>query len=102
MKSQEIKYTNIILKINSLIDQGEIIDLNETIEKIKEQNLFNWLEEKFENRLILDALTKEDRNEIEIYFHSVWQGVNENKIVIKNNGLCLLIAYCLLKIREII
>jgi len=103
MENQGIKYTNIIFKINSLIDQSEIINLNETIEKIKEYNVLNWLEEKFDNRLIFDILSKEDRNEIEIYFEAMWKGVNEkDKFCIENNGLCLLIAYCLQKIKEII
>ncbi|NLP59399.1 hypothetical protein [Lutibacter sp. B1] len=91
-----VRYTYLGFYINSLVDEGETLDLNETHEKIRNKTLFKWLKEKFPEKLDISLYTEEELNAIESFFESISVAVDEDrKMGITKNGLCLLVAYCL-------
>ena len=80
---------------NSLVDSGEILDLEETHKIIKRKSLFPWLKHKFEDRVDISLYSEKEINEIEEFFASLSSAVDEEKKMgICKNGLCLLVAYC--------
>ncbi|WP_141431915.1 hypothetical protein [Bacillus sp. 03113] len=82
-----------LLSVNSLIDNGE----KETIEFINEaleaKTVFDILEVKYGENQPFDFV---DRNKVHDLLHDMWatfDGREERKFWVSNNGLCLLVAY---------
>lgn len=81
---------------NSLVDSGEILDLKETHQKLREGKLFEWLLSKYSEQLDISLYTSEELNDMEKFFQGLSETTDESrKMGIVNNGLCLLVAYCL-------
>lgn len=89
-------YTFLGFYFNALVDEGESLDLQETHEKIRSKSLFKWLKEKYADSLDISLFSETELNQIEAFFDSLSVSVNERKKMgVENNGLCLLVAYCL-------
>lgn len=89
-------FTFLALQMNRLLDKAETLDLEETHRQIQKNKLFSWLEEIFEGSIDLSLYTDSDRKEIGSFFNGLSSTVDEErKMYVHNNGLCLLIAYCL-------
>lgn len=89
-------FTFLALQFNRLLDKGLILDLDETHRKIQSNTLFSWLEEMFEDSLDISLYTESDRKELGSFFEGLSSTVDEEqKMYVHNNGLCLLIGYCL-------
>lgn len=91
-----ITYTFLGFYFNSLVDSGEVLDLQTTHDKIRSKSLFKWLMTKYADRLDISLFSTEQLDKIEIFFESLSLATDERKKMgIEKNGLCLLVAYCL-------
>lgn len=95
-------YTNLGFQLNQLVDAGEKISLEITLERLREKSILEYLIKKFDTKINIDMFTQTEYYDIENTFNTYWLCNLENKLRIKNNGLCLLIAYCLQKVNEIL
>src|SRR5687767_4316600 len=90
-----VTYTFLGFHFNSLVDAGEVLDLQETHDKIRSKSLFKWLKSKYSDSLDVSLFSKEQLDKIEDFFESLSIVTNERrKMGIEKNGLCLLVAYC--------
>jgi len=100
-KHHPVRFTLLSFHFNSLIDQGEFLDIKETYQKIDSGELFNWLKEKFSNRLDLSLYDEDDRKYFTNFFGSLYNAVDaERQFGVIKNGLCLLLAYCIEGIQQ--
>lgn len=91
-----VPYTFLGFHFNSFIDNGDVLDLKETHKRIRDKAIFPWLKDKYGDRLDISLFSPEDLNSFEAFFESLSISTDENKKMgVKNNGLCLLLAYCL-------
>ncbi|WP_203293515.1 hypothetical protein [Luteirhabdus pelagi] len=90
------KFTFLGFLFNSLVDSGEEIKVEIVHQKLRDKKLFEWLSEKYGNRLDLSLYTKSELELIENFFQGLSLNMNERrKVGVQNNGLCLLTAYCI-------
>ena len=91
-----VAYTFLGFYFNSLVDEGETLNLQETHEKIRSKSLFTWLKNNYGDKLDISLFSQDNLNSIESFFESLSVATNERrKMGIEHNGLCLLVAYCL-------
>ena len=91
-----VQFTFLGFFLNSLVDDGKFLDLQETHERIRDRSIFDWLKEKFGEDIDISIYSKEDLNKLTNFFESLSFGTDEQrKMGITKNGLCLLVAYCL-------
>jgi len=90
-----VTYTFLGFHFNSLVDAGEVLDLQQTHDKIRSKSLFKWLKAKYDSSLDISLFSEEQLDKIESFFESLSISTNERrKMGIEKNGLCLLVAYC--------
>ena len=90
------KFTSLGFYLNSLIDKGEFIELEETRDHIENKSLFSWLKKKYEYSMDISLYTSEELNEIIVFFEGLSNTEDEEKTFgVSKNGLCFLLAYCL-------
>jgi hypothetical protein len=80
--------------LNGLLDSGnyQSVTIEEIVEKIKDKTIFKYLKENF--NIDVGYLTDANKEEIIDEWLSMWSSIDEDrKLVVRNNGLCLLIAY---------
>jgi hypothetical protein len=89
--------TYLTFELNMLIDGGHTMPLKEVKQLCEEKKILEELERRFpfkETGLDLSLLKAEDRRELHGIFEDMAIAINERrKLGIKDNGLCLLIAY---------
>lgn len=85
------KYTYLGFLFNSLVDKGEILDFNETLNKIYKKKLFTWLKDLYPNNFDISLYPSEELDKIQSFF----EDIATNGLLVSDNGLCLLVAYCL-------
>lgn len=87
-------------ELNSLVDKGLSIPLKEVKDLCEEKRIFEELERRFDvEGLDLSLMKGEIREEIADSFQDMAVAIDEKrKLLVENNGLCLLIAYALEKI----
>jgi hypothetical protein len=91
-----VTFTFLGFYFNSLVDAGEFLDLQETHNKIRSKQLFDWLMSMYSDRLDISLFTKKQLGVIEDFFEGLSTTTDEaRKMGIEKNGLCLLVAYCL-------
>ena len=100
MKNKTLKYINLGIELNALVDKGEMIRLTETYQKIQEKAMLSFLKEMYQEVFDRSVLTDEDCIEIEKYFYDIWSGGSDKDIRIFNNGLCFLVGCCFLQLKE--
>lgn len=90
-----LNFTFLGFYLNSLLDQGKTLDLNETHEKIREEKIFSFLEEKYEKEIDLSVYKKDDLKKMTLFFKGLSEYTDEEKKMgVQSNGICLLLAYC--------
>jgi hypothetical protein len=90
------KYIQIAYYLNGLVDDGESITVDEVKKLIRSNGIFHWLKSTYGDRIDISLLTEEDKTEISNLFKSLADYVDESrKFCVKENGFCLLVAYCL-------
>lgn len=97
--SNLVAFTMLGLELNSLIDMGKSVPVDEIVDKCEDYSLIAWLNENTPKTISLwDRETKIIMAE---EFASIANAVNyENKFSIYNNGIALLIAYCFVFIQN--
>jgi len=90
-----VKFTFLGFYLNSLVDRGKFVELEEIHKHIRNKTLFSWLGEKYSDYLDLSLYSIDELNEIVGFFDGLSTAVDEErKMGISKNGLCLLVAYC--------
>ena len=91
-----IRFTFLGFHLNSIKDSGLDLNLEETEKHLDKKTLFPFLKEKFGSSLDISIYTPTEIEEMEEFFSGLYCSVDaERKFGIKNDGLSLLIAYCL-------
>ncbi len=85
-------------QFNSLIDEGESIEIIDVCSKLESKRLFEWLECRFSDKLDLNNFDKTDITDIEEIFYQINKSSEPEDHEVISNGLCLLIAYCFVSI----
>jgi hypothetical protein len=82
-----------LLSVNSLVDKGK----KETIEDInmalREKRVFDFLESKYGDIQPFDFVDREKVHELLYEMWAAFEGREERKFWVSENGLCVLIAY---------
>lgn len=95
MMNSPVRYTFLGFYLNSLVDEGNFLDLEETHQQIRNRTLFKWLKEKFDENIDLSIYSKTELDELQHLFENLSVSTDEErKMGVKKNGLCLLVAYC--------
>ncbi|MDD2625776.1 MAG: hypothetical protein PHR55_03360 [Bacilli bacterium] len=90
------RLTFLAFYINSLLDQGIDLDYNKTLFHIDNGTILEWLKDEFEDKLDLSLYEYEDKKIIVELFQELYNVVNaRKKFLVENNGLSLLLAYCI-------
>jgi hypothetical protein len=90
------RLTFVTFQINSLIDAGHKLSIEDTKYFSENKTLFTELEKRFpikKTGFDLSILDEKDRNEILDFFSDMSLTYSEKEFGIINNGLCLIIAY---------
>lgn len=88
-----VVFTLLGFLINTLIDKGETISVDEIYDHIEKRTLWTLLEEKLDNGWI-GSYNENQRNEFYDFFEACANAIDsERKFGVVKNGYCLLIAY---------
>jgi hypothetical protein len=87
--------------LNSLLDQELKLDYRETIEQIEKRSIFDWLKIKFEDKIDLSLYESADKEALLELFNNLMDVDARRKFVVENNGISLLLAYCIEGIQEL-
>jgi len=94
------KFTILGFELNHLLDEGQTVSLEEVEKKIKAGVIFDWLSEKYSD-IDLSLYAPKDREELNSFFDNLLNAVDaQRKMGVKNNGLSLLLAYCIEGIQQ--
>lgn len=90
------RFSFLAKQLVSLVDAGKKLDMDHTHAHIRDNTLFDWLAEKYPDRINLSDIAGNDLEYMGEQFKSWSHVVDERrKMEVEYNGLCLLIAYCL-------
>jgi len=92
------RFTSLALELNHLLDNGLSTDLSETKRRIEDHTVLDWLSQKYwpDHGFDISLHSPEDRRELLDFFNSQLFAYNERrKMGVENNGLCLLLGYCI-------
>jgi hypothetical protein len=97
------RFTYLAFELNHLLDSGLSTDLPETKRRIEDRTILHWLSERYgpEHGFDMSLYSDDDRREVVDFFNSLLSVTNEKrKMGIENNGLCLLLGYCVEAIQQ--
>jgi hypothetical protein len=87
-------YSMLGYQMNSLLDQGASLDIDQTRQHIADGSLFTWLEAEFGGRVDLGLFDPDDRAAVcEAFRDYVLTGRTRRYYLVESNGLALLVAY---------
>ncbi len=94
--TRSINYTFFAFQINSLLDNDQKLSHGDTYDHINDGTLFVWLKELYGSQIDLSLYKEEDFSEMIAFFQGLANVVDaRRKMGVKNNGLSLLLAYCI-------
>lgn len=82
-----------LLSVNSLLDKGKKETLKDINEALEAKTVFDILEVKYGDIQPFDFVEREKVHDLLYNMWSVWEGREERKFWVTDNGLSLLIAY---------
>jgi hypothetical protein len=91
--------TTFVLEINSIIDKGKNVSIDEVNSHIENMGIVEWIENKFpfyENGVDFSLFGDKEKEFVTKEYESIWlayNGQEQRKWGITNNGLCLLVAW---------
>jgi hypothetical protein len=90
--------TYLTFNLNMLVDNGKGMQIKETKQFCEQRTILRELQERFpfaETHLDLSLLKLQPdaEEEIENIFYDMATSLKDSEMVVRNNGLCLLIAY---------
>jgi hypothetical protein len=90
------RFTLLAWEANSMLDQGETLDIDETRAKIESGELIDWFAERFASETDMSLYGPDDRNEAARVLADIDGGVDaRRKFGVENGGLQLIVALCL-------
>jgi len=98
-----IRFTHLAFELNHLLDSGLSADLSETKRRVDDRTVLDWLSEQYGADYYFDIslYSPEDRREVLDLFVDLLVVTNERrKMGVENNGLCLLLGYCIEGIQQ--
>ena len=102
----EIAYTNLAFWLNGAIDRGQRADLDQTHRRCLNGEAFDFIDSMLPWPDADLSLHKNDPNivaDINERFGSLANAIDhERKFMVKNEGLCLLVAYCIESIQQLV
>jgi hypothetical protein len=97
-----LRYTLLGFEVTALLDQGEVLDFDDTHKHAVEETLFEWLKSQFRDRIQLGLYEDADKAEVSERFASLANAVDSRrKFGVERNGLALIAAYCFEMIQEL-
>ena len=96
------KWTQLLFRLNALIDEGESVGVNEVSDHIQDGTLFQWLAERFP-RLDLSLYQPNVLYPAEVMLEVLQRidnAAGASKFRVSNNGLCQLLAYGLQALQQ--
>lgn len=87
-----VNYTFLGLMINSLIDRGYHMSIDELFQE--DVGIFNVLKSKFNDEFDISCYSEAELIGLEKSFFSLYSAVYTSSMLVNDNGLCLLVAYC--------
>jgi hypothetical protein len=94
--NETLRFTLLGFYLNALLDRGDALDIDDTHKHVSDGSLFGWLKENFGGDLDLSLYRPEDEAVVLELFESLSNAVNSRrKFGVEQNGLALLLAYCL-------
>ncbi len=97
-----LKFTFLSFSLNSLLDQKKFVDIKEIEDHIEDGSIFVFLKEKFGDEVDLSLYGEEERKDLIEFFKSLLNAVDpRRKFGVENNGITLLLAYCIEGIQEL-
>jgi len=97
-----LKFTSLSFDLNSLLDQKKFIDIKKIEDHIESGNIFAFLKEKFGDEIDLSLYGEEDKKYLIEFFKNLLNAVDPHrKFGVENNGITLLLAYCIEGIQEL-
>ena len=91
------RFTSLAFELNHLLDSGLSTDLSETKQRVENRTVLDWLSARYgpDYRFDISLHSDDDRRELLDFFNSLLEVTDERrKMGIENNGLCLLLGYC--------
>lgn len=97
-----LRYTLLGFGVTALLDQGEVLEFDETRKHAVDETLFEWLKDRFGDRIDLSLYQDTDRAEVSERFASLANAVDSRrKFGVERNGLALIAAWCFEMIQEL-
>jgi hypothetical protein len=89
--------TFLIIGLNSLVDHGHTVTIAEAEKRIEKGDVFEWLESQYKGSIDLSIYrNRPSKGEIVKEFQQLlggYAGKENRKWGVKNNGICLLLAW---------
>jgi hypothetical protein len=99
--NEVLRYTLLAFQLNHLVDEDNRLDIEETYNHIQDGTLFAWLKHQFGD-IDISLYKDDDREAVVDYFERLMVSVDTSrKFGIEQNGLCLLVTYCLQGIQDL-
>ena len=98
-----LRYTQLGFAVSALLDKGEKLGYEETVEHIANGTLFGWLKDRFGDTIDLSLYGAPDWSAVLARFSAFADAVDSRrKFGAGRNGLALLAAYCFAGLQEIV
>lgn len=96
-----LRYTLLAFHLNALLDQGRILDIDETLARAEAGDVLDWLTELFGPEVDLSLMGLQDRTAVIETFRGIANAVDaRRKFGVERNGLALLVAYCIQALQQ--
>jgi hypothetical protein len=97
-----LRYTWLGFQVTALLDEGDVLDIDDTRKHALDETLFSWLKDRFGGRIDLSLYEAADRAEVSERFASLANAVDSRrKFGVERNGLALLGAYSFEMVQEL-
>ncbi len=95
MFKHPVSFTFIGFYLNSLVDSGEKMTMEELKKLLRAGQLIRHLQDTYKLSFDMSLFSMDDIKKIEGYFSSCYDSIDgERKFGVSKNALCLLTAYC--------
>jgi hypothetical protein len=96
------RFTYLAFELNSMLDQGHALSIEETKEYVDDGTIFEWLDEHLESPHDLDGtpVSPEVRSAILSVFRPLNTVDFRQRFGVEHNGIALLLAYCIEGIQQ--
>lgn len=94
-------YTAMAMGINHLLDEGEHLDPSETLSRIEDGTVLDWLDTSYPNKAFF-VTNPADRAKALARFQNILSVYAPRKFGVGKNGLCILMGLCIESIQQVV